>query len=264
VVSAVRAFRLGTRGTHHLVGAQHHRQPARLAGTGDPLRDLRQAERHPVEEPQRRHRLVQARPSHALRRQVNLKGPHVLQRQRAGRAAEEPAELRYGMKAGRIAASPARGCDRHVFGLISAIGGSCPEGVSATQSFQSGAPTATPLPYRGAVSFNHSISAEEGRLNDLVGGGGPIVSRMAERRFGVRSRPATARYLPERGAHPAEPISAPSACPQPQGRPHLQLRLLNAWSGRPRRARWASRNPLILNENLEQRRDWWSQGGSNP
>jgi putative transposase len=38
--------------------AQYHRQSARHPGIGDPRRDLRQAERHPVEEAQRRHRLV--------------------------------------------------------------------------------------------------------------------------------------------------------------------------------------------------------------
>jgi hypothetical protein len=94
--------------------AQYHRQAARLPGIGDPRRDLRQAERHPVEEAQRRHRLVQARLRHVLRRQVHLEGPHVLQRQRVGRAAEEPAELRYGMKVGSLGRR-LEVADRHVF-----------------------------------------------------------------------------------------------------------------------------------------------------
>ena len=94
--------RHGLEKPHHLVGAQHHRQPARLAGIGDPLRDLRHTEGHAVKEPQRRNRLVQARPRHALRGEVHLEGPHVLQRQFVRGTSEKPTELRNRMYVGSL------------------------------------------------------------------------------------------------------------------------------------------------------------------
>jgi hypothetical protein len=94
--------RHGLEEPHHLIGAQHHRQTPRLAGVGDPLGDLRHPDRDAIEEPQRRHRLVQARPGHALRREVDLIGANVLQRQRLRGAAEKSAELRHRVDIGSL------------------------------------------------------------------------------------------------------------------------------------------------------------------
>ena len=133
---------------HHLVGAQHHRQPPRLAGVGDPLGDLRHPERDAIEEPQRRHRLVEARPGHALRREVDLIGANVLQRQRLRGSAEKPAELRHRVDVGSLRRrqrlrTVMSSIMRRRRGLVSAIGKLLSgKGSQQPQSFQSGAPTA--------------------------------------------------------------------------------------------------------------------------
>ena len=145
---------------HHLVGAQHHRQTPRLAGVGDPLGDLRHPERHAVEEPQRRHRLVEARPCHALRREVDLIGANVLQRQRLRGSAEEPAELRHRVDVGSLRRRR-EVADRHVLDHAATKRAGLGhrkapvwKGVSTTQTFQSGAPPAKQSPCRAAASFN--------------------------------------------------------------------------------------------------------------
>jgi len=45
---------------------------------GDALRNLRPRQRRPIEDAQRRHRLVEAGPGHALRHQTDVEGAHVV------------------------------------------------------------------------------------------------------------------------------------------------------------------------------------------
>jgi hypothetical protein len=67
----------GLQEAHDFVGAEHHRQLARLAGIGDALRNGVMAERHTVEKPQRTHDLVQRRPGYPGRDQVDLEGADI-------------------------------------------------------------------------------------------------------------------------------------------------------------------------------------------
>ncbi len=62
-----------------LIGAEHSRQLARLAGIGDPFWDRVAAERHAVEETQRADDLIEGRPGDAFRDQMHLIGADVLQ-----------------------------------------------------------------------------------------------------------------------------------------------------------------------------------------
>jgi hypothetical protein len=87
---------------HNLVGAQHHRQLARLAGVGDPLRNLAMTECDAIEEPQGADRLVQGWPRDPGRDQVYLECAHILQAQPVGRAAEMSAELADRMQVGSL------------------------------------------------------------------------------------------------------------------------------------------------------------------
>jgi hypothetical protein len=98
------------------------------------------------------------------------------------RAAEEPAEPRYGMKAG----SPGRRrevADRHVFDQAAAQGADLGHRrllsgkVSATRSFRSRAPTATPLPYQGAVSVYplRESTSRGAAIIEARGSGGRLV-----------------------------------------------------------------------------------------
>jgi len=98
---------------HHLVGAEHHGKLAQFAGVSDPLRDRRFAERHAVEEAQGTDGLVQRRPRDALRSQMHLIGPNILQAEPIGRAAKILAELRDRVDVGLLCR---RGqiADRHV------------------------------------------------------------------------------------------------------------------------------------------------------
>ena len=95
MVSATRLRRAGNRlqEPHDLVGAQHHRQLLRLAGSDDALERVGPAQRDAVEEPQGADGLVDMRPRSLLRDQVQLVGAHLLQPQPVRRAAEMPAEL---------------------------------------------------------------------------------------------------------------------------------------------------------------------------
>ncbi len=88
--------------THHLIGAQHDRQLARLAGVRDAFRDLGLPEGDAVEEPQRANRLIERRPGDAVRHQMDLKGTHIFEVQPLRRAAEIPAELRHRMHVGSL------------------------------------------------------------------------------------------------------------------------------------------------------------------
>jgi hypothetical protein len=74
--------------SHDVVAAQDRRQLARRAGVRDPFGDRRLAKRQAVEEVQRADDLIERSPGCALRRKVDLIGPHVLQAQPIGRAAE--------------------------------------------------------------------------------------------------------------------------------------------------------------------------------
>jgi hypothetical protein len=87
---------------YDLVGAQHRRQLARLAGVGDPLGDRRLAERHPVKEAQRAHDKIERSPRNPFRREVDLIGAHILQSEAIGRAAEILAEPRHRMEVGSL------------------------------------------------------------------------------------------------------------------------------------------------------------------
>ena len=64
---------------HHLVGAQHDRQLARLTRIGDAFRHRGLAERHAIEEPQRADNLVQRRPRDPHCNQMNLEGVDIFQ-----------------------------------------------------------------------------------------------------------------------------------------------------------------------------------------
>ena len=82
---------------HHLVGAQHHRQLARLPSVRDTLGNIVMTERDAIEEPQSADRLVEGRPRDTGRDQMDLEGAHLLQSQPLRRASEIPAELRHCM-----------------------------------------------------------------------------------------------------------------------------------------------------------------------
>src|SRR3546814_533421 len=87
---------------NHLVSTQHHRQLARLAGIGDPLRDLTMAERHAIKEPEGADRLVQPGPRGARRDQMHLERTYVLQTEPVRRAVEISAELRHRVDIGSL------------------------------------------------------------------------------------------------------------------------------------------------------------------
>ena len=78
---------------HHLVGAQHHRQLAGLAGMRDALGNGPLAERHAIEEPQRADDLVQRRPGDPASDKMHLESSHLLQPEPVRRASEIAAEL---------------------------------------------------------------------------------------------------------------------------------------------------------------------------
>jgi len=79
---------------HDFVGAEHHGKLARFAGVSDPIRDRRSAEPHAVQEAQGADDLVQRRPRDALRSQMHLIGPNILQAKPIRRATKILAELR--------------------------------------------------------------------------------------------------------------------------------------------------------------------------
>jgi hypothetical protein len=87
---------------HNLVGAQHHRQFAGLARIGDPFRNFVMAKRHAIEKPQGAHRLVQRRPGHPTRDQVNLESPDIFQPHTVWSTAEISAQLADRMKVGSL------------------------------------------------------------------------------------------------------------------------------------------------------------------
>ncbi len=64
---------------HGLIGTQHNRQLARLAGVGNTFRDLAVAGRHAEEEPKRADGLIQRRPGNPLRHEMNLKSSDIPQ-----------------------------------------------------------------------------------------------------------------------------------------------------------------------------------------
>lgn len=82
----------GLQEAHDFVGAEHHRQLARLAGIGDALRNGVMAQRHTVEKAQRTHDLVQRRPGYPGRHQVE--GADILKFETIRGSAEIPAQLR--------------------------------------------------------------------------------------------------------------------------------------------------------------------------
>ena len=97
----------------HLVGAQHHRPRARLARTGNALRQVRPSRRHPVEDTQRADGLVERRPGDAAADQMHLIGTHVFESQPVRRTAEPPAERRHRMDR-RSLGCRRQSADRHV------------------------------------------------------------------------------------------------------------------------------------------------------
>jgi hypothetical protein len=105
--------RHGFEKTHHLLGAEHHRQLAWLTSVGDPLRYLGARERDPVEETQRADDLIEARPGHALGRQMNLIGANILQAELIRRLAEILAKLCHRMHV-RLLSRRGQIADRHV------------------------------------------------------------------------------------------------------------------------------------------------------
>ena len=94
--------RNGFKKLNDFVGAEHSGKLARLTGVGDPLRDRLFAERHTVEETQGADDLVQRRPRDALRSQMNLIGPNILQAEPIGRATEILTELRNRVDVGSL------------------------------------------------------------------------------------------------------------------------------------------------------------------
>ena len=105
---------------HHLVGVQDHRQLARLARVGDALRDLALPKRDAIEEPQRADRLVQRRPRHAGRHQMNLEGADVLQAKPVRGPAEVAAELADRVQIGSLRRRR-QIADGHVLGHAAAL-----------------------------------------------------------------------------------------------------------------------------------------------
>jgi hypothetical protein len=57
------------------------------------LDDVGSLERDPGEEPQRRHGVIENRDMRAVRRQMQLKAPYVLEARRVGRPAEERSKI---------------------------------------------------------------------------------------------------------------------------------------------------------------------------
>jgi hypothetical protein len=76
----------------HFLGAQHRRQPARIAHDGKPARQVRSVERHREEEAQCCNCAVDAWRLHADLRLVQLEAAQVFRRRRVGRPADEGRE----------------------------------------------------------------------------------------------------------------------------------------------------------------------------
>jgi hypothetical protein len=87
---------------HDLVGAEHHRQPLRLARRDDALDRVAPPQRGAVEEPQGAHGLVDVRPRALLADQVQLVGAHLLKAQPLRGTPEIPAELGDGIEVGLL------------------------------------------------------------------------------------------------------------------------------------------------------------------
>ncbi len=87
---------------HDLVGAEHNRQPLRLAGCDDALDRVGPAQRDAVEEPQGAHGLIDVRPRALLADQMQLVGAHLVKAQLGGRAPKIPAELGDGIELGLL------------------------------------------------------------------------------------------------------------------------------------------------------------------
>ena len=100
-----------------LVAAQHRRQFARLAGVGDPFRDVVLAERHAVKETQRADDLVERGPGNALGGQMNLKGADILQPQTVRGSIKISAELRNRVDVGSLGRRR-KIADRHILGQL--------------------------------------------------------------------------------------------------------------------------------------------------
>jgi hypothetical protein len=75
------------------LGAEHHRQLARLVNDMAVLDDLVALERNPEKEPQRRDRLIDGRHANAARRQMELVAAHVLEARRIRRSPENAAKF---------------------------------------------------------------------------------------------------------------------------------------------------------------------------
>src|SRR5258708_143709 len=75
--------------TRHLLRTQHDRQLAGLMDERGVLDDGGSFERDPEEEPERRHGAIENRYMRAVRRQVQLKAPYVLEARLVGRPSEE-------------------------------------------------------------------------------------------------------------------------------------------------------------------------------
>jgi hypothetical protein len=73
----------------HLLRAEHDRQLAGFVDERRVLDDVGAPERDSEEEPQRSHSVIENRHMRAVRRQMQLKAPDVLEARRVGRSAEE-------------------------------------------------------------------------------------------------------------------------------------------------------------------------------
>ena len=87
---------------HDLVGTQHDRQIVRFTRIGDAFGNGVMTKGHTVEKPQRADDLVQRRPGHPRRNQMNLEGTDILQIEPVRRAPEMPAQLRDGVEVGLL------------------------------------------------------------------------------------------------------------------------------------------------------------------